>query len=292
MRTLTFNEKFENVVTLDELLFPVWVEDETIASNSDYSKRVVGLVNDNPFLLNQCSPRYELIPNKDIFPTIEQVLTKNGIQYEANYRMVNNARFYADYLINDPRYIYNIQGTTDKIYPKISVDHSYNGLTKYNIVFGYFRMICTNGLVIPVKEMNMFNLNISGKHTEAIKRSFVELDYVLKNFANNAHNVVGAINAKFDFLGGKVVVNVEDRVKEVLNAVKINIIDNSKQNTMQFITNIINHESKAIGMGGDVSDWLIYNGVNQYIDNDSLNIAVPEVRRAKDSAVLEYLLAH
>lgn len=287
-----FEDKFDNVVTLDELLFPVWVENETIASNSDYSKRVVGLVNDSPFLLNQCSPRYELIPNKDIFPIIEQVLNANNIQFSSKYRMVNNARFYADYLIDDSRYSYKVQGTTDLIFPKISVDHSYNGLTKYNIVFGYFRMICTNGLVIPAEEMNMFNLQISGKHTEAIKRSFSELDFVLKNFANNAHNVVNAINAKFDFLGGKVVVNLEDRLTEVLNASKINIVSNSKLNTIDFITEIITDESHKIGMGGTVTDWLVYNGINQYIDNDSLNIAVPEVRRNKDSAVMEYLLAH
>jgi len=41
-----------------------------------------------------------------------------------------------------------------------------------------------------------------------------------------------------------------------------------------------------------VNDWLIYNGINQYINDDSRNIASPEKRRETDSKVLEYMLEY
>lgn len=280
------------ICDLDYLLFPVEVRDEEMPSNSEYRKRIVGQVNGGDFLLNQCSPRYELVPNADVFPNIEKVLTDNGISFTAVYRHIDHVRFYADYIITDSRYGYKMKGTNDTIQPKIMVQHSYNGLTKYKIHFGYFRLICSNGLVIPVQEMNEYNLVIVGKHTESIKRSFAELDEMLKNFAANARQVVDAITDKYELLGGRWVANVDDRVKEVLNASKINIIDNKNFNTVNFITNVIAKESNTVGLGynGKVNDWLIYNAINQYINNDDLNIAAPEKRFEKDSTVFEYIL--
>ena len=72
------------------------------------------------------------------------------------------------------------------------------------------------------------------------------------------------------------------------------MVDNSKFNTMNDITNRITAEANKTGLGynGRVNDWLIYNGINQYINDDNLNIASPEKRREKDSKVLEYMLEY
>lgn len=282
------------VCNLDYLLFPVEVRDEKMASNSEYRKRIVGQIDGGDFLLNQCSPRYELIPNADVFPNVEKVLTDNGIEFKSEYRHIDHVRFYADYIITDSRYGYNMKGTNDTIQPKIMVQHSYNGLTKYKIHFGYFRLVCSNGLVIPVKEMNEYNLVIIGKHTESIKKSFTKLDVMLKNFAANARQVVDAITNNYELLGGRWVANVNDRVTEVLNASKIAMIDNKSLNTLNYITNVINKEANTTGLGynGKVNDWLVYNAINQYINDDNLNIAAPEKRFEKDSAVFEYVLAN
>jgi hypothetical protein len=39
---------------------------------------------------------------------------------------------------------------------------------------------------------------------------------------------------------------------------------------------------------GKINDWLIYNGVNQYIFDDRRNIVAPEKRIETDSKVFEY----
>jgi len=279
------------VCELKDLLFKVKVIDEKFKCNTEYSKRIFGLIDGEAFLLNQCSNRYALVKNRTIFPTIEKTLKDASIEFTVTYTHINHVRFYADYTITDKRYAYKMEGTNDTIMPMLRVQHSYNGLTKYRIIFGYFRMVCTNGLTVPVEQMKEFNLVIVGKHTESIKHSFSKLAKMLENFKSNAKVHTSIIN-KFEQLGGKWIENPEDRLKEVLNANKIIIVENNKFNTLTDILNRISLESNMVGLGynGRVNDWLIYNGINRYLNDDSRNIATPETRMEKDSKVLEYML--
>ena len=286
--------------TLNDLLFPVEIRDEPMPSNSEYSKMVIGQINGGDFKLNQCSPRYELFLNENIFPEIETILKKRKIQYRAIYSHVNNVRFYVDYIIEDPRYAYIMKGTKDKICPKLTVMHSYNGMTKYKIIFGYFRLVCSNGLTIAVEEMKQFNLVIVGKHTEAIKQSLITLNQMLEFFVAEAAIIIAATTGKYELLGGRMVANVQDRVKEVLEATKIRTVEYKGRNTVDDILSIINKEANPfineknklvnLGYNGKVNDWLVYNAINQYLNDSKRTIAAPEVRMETDSKVLEYML--
>ncbi len=289
------NNAAPTICTRDYILFPVEMRDEVMPSNSDYCKRIVGQINGGDFLLNQCSPIYELVPNSEIFPKIEEVLTNNGIEFEATYTHVKHVRFYADYIITDKRYAYTMSIGGDSIQPMLRVQHSYNGLTKYRIIFGYFRMVCTNGLVVPVQEMKEFNLVIVGKHTESIKLSFKKLDIMLHNFTQNAKQITAQITSKYEKLGGVWVEKPEDRIAEVLKACEIAAVDTAKFNTVDNILERIEKElkdSRMANYNGRVNDWLIYNGINQYLNDNERNIAVPEKRMETDSKVLEYMLEY
>jgi hypothetical protein len=285
-------ENSMDVVSMEELLFPVEMIDNPNLSNSEYSKIVVGKFGEDVKHLNYCSNRYELVPNGDIFPNIENVLKINNIAFKAKYYSREDVRFYCDIQITDERFEYKMKGTNDVITPMLRVQHSYNGLTKYRIVFGYFRFVCTNGLTIPVKEMADYNLSISGKHTSIIVQSIQKLNEMLINFASNASDVLNAITAKYECLGGKVVTKIEDRILEVLKAGGINAVDNKSINTVNNIYSRVMAEANndSLGYNGMVNDWLIYNGVNQYINDNSLNIALPEKRMETDSKILEYML--
>jgi hypothetical protein len=281
--------------TLQDLLFDVKIIDNPKRTNSEYCRIVVGQVDDGePMELNYCSKRYELVPNSLIFPKIEEILNQAGIEFEVEYTHINNVRFYADYTITDKRYGYTMIGTNDTIQPQLRVQHSYNGLTKYKIIFGYFRLVCANGLVIAVNEMKQFNLCLTGKHTTSINHSLIELNAMLINFSNNAKQVTQAIVTKYELLGGRMVTNLNDRLAEVLAANKIAAIDNSKFNTLTDISNRIMAEANnpSLGYNGMVNDWLVYNGINQYLYDDSRNIAAPEKRMEVDSKVFEYMLVH
>lgn len=279
-------------INADGFYFPVEIVDEELNSNSEYSKRVVGIIDGEKTLLNQCSDRYELIPNSEIFPNIEEVLDNSGLKYSVEYSHINHVRFYADYVIHDKDLSYSMNGTTDKIKPKLTVQHSYNGMTDYAINFGYFRMICTNGLTIPVEEMSEYNLSIKGKHTTQVIKSFEKLNEMLHTFIENRTVIGLAITSKFESLNKEAVLNVEDRIKEVLEASKITAVENKKFDTIADITERINAEAIDTNLGykGTVTDWLIYNGINQYLNDNKRYATAPETRRKQDSRVLEFML--
>jgi Txe/YoeB family toxin of Txe-Axe toxin-antitoxin module len=280
--------------TVEDLCFPVSIVDEEMDCNKEYSKRVIGVINGKEKLLNQCSNIYELVENERIFPNIEQVLFNNAIDFDVTYKHINDVRFYADYNITDSRFAYKMDGTNDTINPMIRVQHSYNGLTKYAIVFGYFRLVCTNGLTIPVEEMNEFNLSIKGKHTEIILKSLEMLNDKLNFFVHNAESITSKITAKYEKLASNVRGDVSGRIEEVLEAAKITAVDNAKFNTVEDILKRIEAEANMenLGYNGKVNDFLIYNGINQYLNDDSRNIQVPEKRMESDSLVLEYMLSN
>jgi len=282
------------ICTLDDLTFPVELIDNPNKTNREYSKIVTGIVEGEEMDLNYCSPIYELVPNEMIFPKVEEIFNQHGIAFSVQYSHTQNARFYGNYIIEDPRFGYKMAGTNDVIKFIWNFQHSYNGLTKYKGVAGFYRLICTNGLVVPVQEMNDYNLVLEGKHTASILRSLEEFSQILVNVTNNLGVVKTAITAKYETLGGRWVAKPEDRVKEVLAASKIAIIENSKFNTVNDIMNTVMSEAKQTGLGynGRVNDWLIYNGINQYVNNDDRNIAAPEKRRETDSKVLEYMLEY
>jgi hypothetical protein len=280
---------------IDEILFPVEFRINPRKTNKEYSRVVTGILDGEEWDLNYCSNIYTLIKNEDIFPNIEAILDAKCIEYEVTYQHINHVRFYADYRITDSRYGYTMKGTSDTIMPMLRVQHSYNGLTKYKIIFGYFRLVCSNGATVPVAEMNNFNLVIGGKHTLAIEKSFKDLDTLLVRFTNEGEIICGAITIKYEVLGSRWVAKPEDRLKEVLEACKITVVENSKFNTLNDILGRIRAEADGkstfdMGYKGRVNDWLIYNGINQYLNDNSRNIMTPEVRMEKDSKVIEYML--
>lgn len=282
------------ICALNDLIFPVELIDNPNKTNREYSKIVRGIIDGEEMDLNYCSPIYELVPNETIFPKVEEIFNQHGIAFSVQYSHTHNARFYGNYIIEDPRFGYKMAGTNDVIKFIWNFQHSYNGLTKYKGVAGFYRLVCSNGLVVPVAEMKEYNLVLEGKHTSSILRSLEEFSQILVNVTNNLGTVKTAITAKYEMLGGRWVAKPEDRIKEVLQASKIAIIENAKFNTLNDITNKVMSEANKTGLGynGKVNDWLIYNGINQYINDDDRNIAAPEKRRETDSKVLEYMLEY
>lgn len=280
--------------TLNDLTFPVELRDNPRATNREYSKVVTGEIGGEEIDLNYCSPIYQLVPNADIFPEVERILKEKQIKFSADYSHTHNARFYGNYIIEDPRFAYIMEGTNDMIKFIWNFQHSYNGLTKYKGIAGFYRLVCTNGLVVPIQEMSDFNLEIQGKHTASILNSLKEFSGIMQNVTDNLGTVKTHIVQKYELLGGREVTRVEDRIEEVLKASKITPVNNSKFNTVNDILARIEKEANdnALGYGGKVNDWLVYNGINQYVHDDSRNIAAPEKRRETDSRVLEYMLEY
>jgi hypothetical protein len=141
--------------------------------------------------------------------------------------------------------------------------------------------------------MKQYNLVIVGKHTEIILKSFEMLNDMLTNFTKNAHAIISKTTEKYELLGGRWVKNPEDRIKEILNANKIADVETKNTSTMNFIMDKITKEADDTGLGykGRINDWLIYNGINQYLYKGG-NIMTPDIRYEKDSKIFEYMVKY
>ena len=78
----------------------------------------------------------------------------------------------------------------------------------------------------------------------------------------------------------------KEELEEVLKAT------GQKPSKAQFaeIEATIRNESNKLYDGVKVNDWLIYNGINEYIYNDDFNIKQPHVRQKEDQKVLDFVL--
>ena len=248
------------VTSLSEMLFPVKIapisEELGVNSISSTEFGIFAKINGEAkhTLLNVCSDIYELVENEKIFPAIETILRTAGIEFEVTYKMIDFSRFYADYTLKVGGV--SVGNRKDKIFPIIRVTHSYNGLLKYKITFGWFRLICTNGLVVPVEGKEEQNISIVGKHTKQILESLKTLLEKVKTFTKNTDKY----SEKFEVMADRSVKNWEDRIIEVMAASGV-----GKRGFTQ-IAERVNFESEKL-YDGKVNDWLLYNGFNYHIFN-------------------------
>jgi len=270
------NPESTEIVTIEENLQVV--ESKEITFEPDYFRRL---------RVNVCSDQYKLIPNSDIFPRIEAILNQSGIAYSVSYSMLNFSRFYVEYTIEDQRFAYDM-GNGDYIKPVIKVSHSYNGATNYKIVVGWFRLVCSNGLVIAIEDMKKYNLIISGKHTEKIESSLHKFEELLTIFNEN-NPVLAIVLNKFTLLNSMPINDLKNTIEKTLEKTGIISVDNKNLNTVNYVQNKINSELKILGLNVPTL-WHIYNAINFYINDSTLNKTTPDLKEAKDQKVFEYLL--
>lgn len=290
------------MTNLQDLLFDVEMIDNPKNTNSEYSKIVVGNIDGVETDLNYCSPRFNLLKNENVFPKIEEMLDNANCVFSKGYRMNEDmTTFHAQYIIHSKDGVnvgIDIGGTGDFIYPTAIVDNSYNGQTQGALTFGYFRMICSNGLVIPLEGKEESNFIIKGKHTKQLSFSFELLLTKINLFLDKQDKM----QKKFEVLTDRIVPTFEERIVEVLSAT------NTAASKPQFvnIANTIRKEAKQLSEVVDengvsnfkgINDFLIYNGINAHIykgedSEGNKSKALPEVKRKQDKKVFSYMMTN
>lgn len=288
------------MTTLQDLLFPVFLCDNPKRTNSEYSKIVKAKINNEVWHLNYCSPIFNVLKNRDVFPVIENMLERAGCGFVKAYNMNDEkTNFNASYIIKEKNGVdvgIAVGGVrtdddgndiSDKIYPTALVDNSYNGKSNGSLTFGYFRMICSNGLIIPLEGKEESNFMIKGKHTPKLSFSFEQLLSKINLFLDTQEKM----QKKFEVLTDRAVPTYEERILEVLVATDIATSDDQFRN----IANVIAKESKELGT--KVNDFLIYNGINGHIFKGENGLgnkskALPEVKRKLDKKVFSYMVAN
>ncbi len=95
-----------------------------------------------------------------MFLPVEQEMENRGIAYEKKIRIINGSKFYVDYMMKDR---FKTPSIND-VFPKLSVWNSYDGVLKFRREFGFHKLICSNGLTRPMKNIQ----SIVSKHSMGI----------------------------------------------------------------------------------------------------------------------------
>ena len=244
---------------------------------NSYNDTIVQVETENgPIICNNCSSNYLLVPNYEIFPVLEQEMEKFGLT-NIHRNIVDNSTFFVDYdFLGKDKKIRVAKG--DVIFPRISIENSYNSRYLFKINAAFVRQVCTNGLCMPVEDSS-FGAILS--HSKGNIGKIVEGSLEgIYNFFENAENIAG----EYTVLMEKKIAfsDVEDCVQSILK--KTNSLLSCKED----IVERIKQENVA---GIETNMFSVYNGINyflqpahnSFITNDSVK------RRQMDEKILDYV---
>jgi hypothetical protein len=269
----------ETTNNIQDIFFPVRLEKSEdlnggMPCNPECVNTVVATIDGQDRQLATCGERYNLISNQEVYQPIMDKLA--GYDYTISVTQRNNATFEVKFNITDKRLAIQVGEGQDLIYPQISLNRSYNGGSKYFGHGGYFRLICSNGLVIPVEGREDLAYMVKGKHTEKLSLTLEKLNRMVDRILENSKE----ISKKYEVLFDTKIENYGERVEVVMEATGI-------KKGYDNILATIRTEMNALNMD-TANDWLVYNALNYHIYN--ANRATDEVRRELDKKVLAEMM--
>lgn len=205
-------------------------------------------------IVNSCSEDYKLVPNREIIEPLADSLHANFKVKVSNVSLGDYARTIVD-LVLVPNKLAILE--KDDIYGRVRLTNSYDGKIKFSYSYGFYRLICSNGLSIPISESTHFkSLHVVGEKMELDKLT----DKVLRDtqgFIKNSKELSSVFHELADFTHTEA--SAQKRIAEVLE-----FTDYPKK-TAQIAEERLRKEHS---MGFPLSDYLIYNALNFGLHNN------------------------
>ena len=241
-------------------------------------------------VLNVCSKKYNLVPNSDVFLPIEDKIKSSGLLYTKKVNIINNSKFYVDYIIKD-----ELKSTqVNDVFPKISIWNSYDGTLKFRREFGFFRLVCSNGLAVPFGLSN----TILNKHTTDSFDGFDKssLNKFVNGFIESTNfflNKTKEHTKFYEFLNEKGAnIKTLEKIAEETNLSK-RIIETAtdrykfETESQQLVFNDLLNNQRTTEKA-ERSLFTVYNALNFGIYNTNEK-ELPERKLEKDIKVIEYI---
>jgi hypothetical protein len=249
------------------------------------------VIDENKNILNFCSSRYNLVTNESIFKPIESYMKNNDIKYSRSVRIINNSKFYVDYIIGDRK----DTGLVNGIFPKVSIWNSYDGGSTMRHEMGYHRLICSNGLTRPDGEI----IKTTFKHAAPSKTEDLSLDNYdkvihllqeVQEFISHSDedmkffdkmSQVKVTKAKIEAIGKKVKLS-----KKIIQASKERFdleVGSELEYTNEYGETV---KSKTC----DRNLFTVYNALNYGIYNTNLK-ELPEKKVEKDKLLMRHVMS-
>lgn len=258
------NQTSINQETLNDFFAPVKkVSKKELYPNMDFMSyndtAIIMTKNGKDIVVNDCSKGYALIPNSDLFPQLEELLKEKGFNFTKTYKVRNEAEFTIQYRLIDESFIVNApekykgkKGQNDSIMPLLEIHHSYNSRFIFNLNYGFFREICSNGMWGLKYEGNIGLSHSVGNIEKIFDRTILQTELFLAE--------ADKLKQQYDELNGRIISNYKDRINFIMNQTGV------LKSWEQEITELVETEAKLLNT--PVTDWLIYNGFNSQLNHN------------------------
>lgn len=245
------------------------------------SKQSFGIVVDlgkgKKKLVNTCSKQYNLVPNSSIINPILKVFDGQDLKFNCTNK--NDTRFTLDISFIDK----GITLEKDMILPRLRMNNSYDGRTRYSFSMGLHRVVCSNGMTAPVENSEQTHLLM--KHTpklDAFTREDAKLIMeMVEDFNSNIKKVAKPIRE----LASKKVGNLEEFVMEVTKQTRF------PKRQVENVLDTITKEMTLLRIN-QPTQWLVYNGFNSELNHNTTIRMDEHKKEIIDNRVMSYLLKH
>ena len=246
------------------------------------------VVDENKNILNFCTKKYNLIPNEAIFSPVEFELEKAGFNYKRNIQIINNSKFYVDYILHENKCK---SPTINDVFPKISVWNSYDGKIKFRKEYGYYKLLCLNGLTTSLVQFS----GKSAKHYVDSKTgttNFNDINKSIKSFAASVKTFINQSKSDMELFELMNHYNITKKdIKRILKNIKLSkkvsqiAIDryNTEVNGGFIFLNETNEEVEHEGSPETL--FTLYNALNYAMYNTNVK-ELPEKKLEKDIVLL------
>jgi len=246
-------------------------------TNPEKSYAVITDTLEGPKIVNFCSEDYTVIPNKEIFDPLNLALKKGYKGIEPSFTSYKDAVFSIAFNFTEKG---QAMSKGDVIYPRMTIRNSYNGRIKYSIVWGIFRLICSNGMSVPVKGTTSKTLVLM--HTPgagdgiALEKTLENLEVFIKEFKD--------LVEPYELLKESTVGDIQYRIEEVVEATGFP----ARQTDMA----IEQAKKEMAQLKQNANDWIVYNALNYQLNHNPEIAMLEHKKQALDNTVLQYLMAH
>lgn len=228
-------------------------------------------------IVNSVSENYLLLPNKEIFPRLEKEMARFG-KFEIEREVKNYGSFFATYNFKNEENKVELF-KNDILVPSLTIQNSYNSKNLYNLTFGLHRLICANGLSVPVLDTEQnFALSHCENNLNLIINRTLE---VTSEFLNKSKDIIH----EFEPL-------MEKKVEEKELQETIHYILSSTRSLLSYEKDIVERikmENKTEGV--EFNLYSIYNGINYFLqpNNNSKMTSSIDMRLKTDQKILDFI---
>jgi hypothetical protein len=232
--------------TLEALAFPVAMQE--IFDNEGRAIPQFRAIRrtDTGHTLSIVSPHYKLKSHLD---ALNPLIQKLGSEWEVTQVKVESEGAKAYVKAVNPNYAVKVDG--HDIVPQLLLSNSYNRTKRLGADIGFWRVICSNGLKVPLEGFPA--LNFGTTHIGDVNDKFEDLLKRIGLFTGAVPQLVSQYATLTDKKVSKD--QATDILEEILGKKKLDKV-------------LWYWEGNGKGLNGNPTAWNLYNAVSEYLSND------------------------